>query len=202
MRSVRTFALLITSAALLAACGVDTTGLTAASSRPARGNLAASVTLTEFGDFQCPACKAAHELINKPLFNQWKSKVKFEFKQFPLKNIHQYAFEAAQASECFADQGKFWEFVDLAYDEQDKLSSDQLRVWAKALGLNADVFERCVSSGIKEATVNADEAQGEKAGVNGTPSYFVNGVHVPTNNMQAITDAIKKAMTQTAQAPL
>jgi protein-disulfide isomerase len=199
---IRISAVAVASAILLAACGVDTTGISPDSSRPIRGNASASVTLTEFGDLQCPACKSAHDLINKPLLAKYGTKVRFQFKHFPLTGIHVYALEAGEAAECAADQGKFWEFFDLDYAEQENLSSAQLREWAKTLGLNMDIFERCVSSGIKEATVMADEAEGEKAGVNSTPSYFVNGVRVQNNNVDAISAAIDQALLQTQNAPL
>lgn len=107
-------ATLFTSALLLAAC-VDTTGISPTSSRPPRGNANALVTVMEFADFQCPACMSAHATINKPLFEKYGSQVRFEFRHFPLRNIHRFALDLAEASECAADQGKFWEFVDLAY---------------------------------------------------------------------------------------
>lgn len=187
-----TFALLSLATLALAAC-VDTTGLSADSSRPARGNPDAGVVVTEFGDFQCPACRATHELVNKPLLEKYGKKIKFVFKHFPLRSIHQYAFDAAQASECAADQGKFWEFVDLNYQKQDQLSRNALQEWAKELNLDMDLFGRCVDSGIKRKTILADYDEGTKAGVTGTPTYFVNGVKSP-NSMEDLTKAIDAAI--------
>ncbi len=186
----------------LVACGVDTTGLNAASSRVPRGNLSSTVTVVEFGDFQCPVCKTAHELITKPMLQKYGEKIRFEFMQFPLVNIHQNALEAAEASECAADQGKFWEFFDLAYEKQESLSSSALRDWGKVLGLNADLFDRCISSGIKEKTVMTDEAQGEKVGIEGTPTYFVNGVRIPENSVAAMNAAIDAALKTAQNIPL
>ena len=187
-----TFALLSLATLALAAC-VDTTGLSADSSRPARGNPDAGVVVTEFGDFQCPACRATHELVNKPLLEKYGKKIKFVFKHFPLRSIHQYAFDAAQASECAADQGKFWEFVDLNYQKQDQLSRSALQEWAKELNLDMDLFARCVDSGIKRKAILADYDEGTKAGVTGTPTYFVNGVKSP-NSMEDLTKAIDAAI--------
>lgn len=193
--------ILLGACALLAACGVDTTGLSAESSRTARGSQTALVTVVEFADLQCPACKSAHTILNKPLVEKYGSRVRFEFMHFPLRTAHPYALEAAQASECAADQGKFWEFVDMDYEKQEDLNSNAIRDWGKALGLDADLFDRCIRSGIKRDTVLADYAQGEKAGVNSTPSYFVAGVKVP-NNLEALTAAIDQALQQASSIKL
>lgn len=178
---------------LLSAC-VDTTGLSAQSSRTPKGNASASVIVVEYADLQCPACKSAHETITKTLLEKYGSKIRFEFRHFPLRSIHQHAFEAAQAAECAADQGKFWEFVDVDYQRQSDLSSSALRDWAKALSLDSDLFDRCVRSGIKEDTILDDYAQGEKLGVRGTPTFFVNNTHVSPNTLEAISAAIDAAL--------
>lgn len=162
----------------------------------------AGVTLTEFGDFQCPACGSAYTIINLPLEKKYEGKIRFAFKHFPLRNIHENAYESAQAAECAADQGKFWEFLDMDYTHQKDLSSKMLRTWGAALGLDADLFDRCIRSEIKGDTVMADEAEGEKLGVQGTPSYFVNGVRVKENTLEAISAAIDEALTQAKNAPL
>lgn len=188
--------------ALLASCGVDTTGLTETSSRPMKGSETALATVTEYADFQCPACASAYTLINVPLEQTYGNKVRFEFKHFPLRSIHAFAYEAAQAAECAADQGKFWEFVEMNYANQKDLSSATLRSWGTVLGLQADLFDRCIRSGIKGETVLADMAEGEKLGVQGTPSYFVNGVRVSQNTLAAISAAIDAAIAQGKSTPL
>ena len=185
---------------LLAACGVDTTGLSALSSRTPMGPETALVTITEFGDLQCPACKAAHEILTKPLLAKYEGKIRFEFKHFPLQN-HVHALEAAQAAECAADQGKFWEFFDMNYEKQKDLNSAALRTWAAELKLDTELFDRCVKSGIKKQTILADFSEGEKKGVNSTPTYFVNGVRV-TNTIEALTAAIDTALQHSSQVPL
>ncbi|MBP9773757.1 MAG: DsbA family protein [Candidatus Peribacteraceae bacterium] len=185
------------------ACGpVDTTGLSATSSRTPAGNADGFVTVMEYADFQCPACKSAHELISKPLVEKYASNIRFEFKHFPLQGIHPYAMEAAQAAECAADQGKFWEFVDINYKNQANLNSSALRTWAAELKLDTALFDRCLKSGIKKAVVDADYAQGEALGVNSTPTYFVNGVKVPVNGLDTITAAIDEALKQQTSTPL
>lgn len=200
MRILRLASLLL-PALILAACSVDTTGLSAESAKKPKGNPAAAVTVTEYADLQCPACKSAHTLINAPLIEQYGSRVRFEFKHFPLTSIHPYAMEAAMASECAADQGKFWEFVDATYENQEQLTSGALRDWAKALALDEALFDRCLRSGIKRDAVTADQKGGEALGVNSTPSYFVNGQKV-ASNIATIGAAIEVAERQGSEAPL
>ncbi len=193
---------LLSIAFLLTACGVDTTGLSPESSRTAKGAETALVTVTEFGDFQCPACKTAHELLTKPILTQYDRKIRFVFKHFPLQTIHAYALEASEAAECAADQGKFWEFVDITYEKQESLKSAALRDWATELKLDVPLFDRCVRSRIKRKTVLADAAEGEKKGVNSTPTYFVNDIRVTGNTIQALSSAIDAALASAKQVPL
>lgn len=176
----------------LVAC-TDVSGLSEKSSRGPRGNPSAAVTVTEYGDLQCPACQVAHEQINAPLLEKYGTQVAFAFKHFPLRSLHRYALEASMASECAADQGKFWEFVDMVYREQKKLDLDQLSVWAKDLGLDTNLFNRCMKSKIKRSTVLADYEEGQGLGVSGTPTYFVNGTRVETG-FDTLSAAIEEAL--------
>ncbi len=202
MRFSRFSVTLMSGSLLLAACGIDTTGLSAESSRQPMGPETAFVTVTEYGDLQCPACKSAHETLTKPLITKYEGKIRFEFKHFPLQAIHTYALEASEAAECAADQGKFWEFFNLVYEKQADLSSSALRDWAAELELDQPLFERCVKSGIKKKTILADAAEGEKRGVNSTPTYFVNGVRVQSNTIEALSAAIDAALQSSASVPL
>ncbi|MFA6038795.1 MAG: thioredoxin domain-containing protein [Candidatus Peribacteraceae bacterium] len=189
---------------LLAAC-VDTTGLSAESSKQPKGNPNATVTLTEYSDFECPACRAAHVLILKPLQQKYADTVKFEFRQFPLMTIHQLALPLAEASECAADQGKFWEFVDMAYERQLEMDQEgrsvaqgDITTWSQDLNLDQDLFTRCTASRIKKDGVMAEFEQGRQLEVGGTPTFFVNGVQIPLETLdvaaveKAITDALAK----------
>lgn len=185
---------------LFVAC-VDTTGLSKESSRTPKGNANATVTVMEFADIQCPACKAAHDRVTAPLIAQYGNQIRFDFKHFPLRSIHPYAMEAAMAAECAADQGKFWEFIDLAYANQSALKSSAIREWGAELTLDADLFDRCIRSSIKEDAVLADFKEGEGRGVQGTPSYFVAGVKV-ASDPTALGVAIDNALSQAANAPL
>lgn len=182
--------LTVTATLMLAAC-VDTTGISAESSKMPHPSTDANavVTFVEYGDLQCPACKTAFTQLVEPIVAKYGKKIRFEFAQFPLTSIHQYAMAAAEASECAADQGKFWEFLHLAYTEQEKLSSDQLDVWGEQLKLDADLYSRCRASHIKRDAIMADYEAGKTLGVAGTPSFFVNGVKVESS-----TDALIKAI--------
>ncbi len=176
---------------LLAAC-VDITGLSKKSAKVPRGNVN-GILVEEFGDFQCPACQAAHTAINGVLLQQYGNQIRFEFKHFPLQSIHRYALEAAMASECAADQGKFWEFVDTVYENQKELSERSLKNWASSLALDRDLFNRCLDSEIKEDAVIGEYEEGKDRGVSGTPTYFVNGVRMKTG-LQEISAAIEAAL--------
>ncbi len=187
--------LLFTGLSLLLVACTNTEGLSPESVKPARGNLDSTVLVTEFGDLECPACGAAHAQLNIPLLAEYGDKVRFEFKHFPLRSIHRFALDAAEASECAADQGKFWEFVDLVYEHQEDLSFESLLVWAEELQLDTELFERCWKSHVKRDTVLADYEVGKEAGVQGTPTYFINGEQIQTG-YDTMTAAIEEALAQ------
>lgn len=199
MRRISTIAIL--ASIIFAACGVDTTGLSALSSRKPLGPDNAPVLVQEYADLQCPACKQANTLITKPMLQKYGSRIRLEFKHFPLTQ-HEYAMEAGQALECAADQGKFWQFLDLAYERQDSLSSAALREWATVLGLDTSLFDRCVSSEIKKDIVLSDFRAGEAIGIDQTPTYFVNGVKVADPSLAGVSAAIEAALLQIKLIPL
>lgn len=189
---------------ILSACTVDTTGLSEESARGPHpsSNANAAVTITEFGDLECPACAAAHIGLITPLLQQEGQRISYEFKHFPLRSIHRYALEASMAAECAADQGKFWEYSDLVFTEQSSLSADgeeALQAWAAELGLDTELFNRCLASDIKRDTVLADYDEGRDMGVTGTPTFFVNGQRVETD-LDAMREAIDAQLAQFQQA--
>ncbi len=197
------FPSIIGSLLLLTACSVDMTGIAIESNRPPhpKSNVNALVTVTEFIDMQCEACRAAQTMIVKPMLEQYGSMIRYEVKHFPIYPNHQYSKEAAEAAECAADQGKFWEFEEMDYENQDDLSPTAISKWATDLGLDMDLFERCRKSDIKMAIVDATQAEGKKLGVNGTPTFFVNGKRVEST-IQAIGDAIQQAQSGSMLIPL
>ncbi len=179
----------ILSTGLLVACnGGDETSM-----RSPKGNPNAVVVVEEFADLQCPACRAAHTQITGPLLDKYGSDIRFEFKHFPLRSIHRFALDASEMAECAADQGKFWEFVDLAFEKQQDLGMDALTDWAEALGLDTDLAERCWKSHSKRDIVLNDYKEGRERDVGGTPTYFVNGAKVQTG-FDTLSEAIDAAL--------
>ncbi len=187
-----TLATLAASTLVLAAC-VDTTGISAELSSPPKGNPNAIVVVQEFADIQCPACQTAHTTVNMPLVEKYGSQIRFDFMHFPLRNIHRFALDLAEASECAADQGKFWEFLDAAYANQKDLKKGSVQEWAGSLKIDMSLFGRCTASHIKRKAILAEYERGAAMGVQGTPTYFVNGQKVPAT-VADLTIAIDAAL--------
>lgn len=160
-----------------------------------RGDKNASVTIVEFSDLQCPYCSRFHETM-KQVMENYGGKVKWVFKHFPLESMHPYARKAAEASECAGEQGKFWEYTDLVYENQSSLSDEFLSELADQLKLNGDKFKICLSSGKYAGKVTADLKMGTDAGVRGTPASFINGELVsgalPFENIKTKIDGLIK----------
>ncbi|MGH9353187.1 MAG: thioredoxin domain-containing protein, partial [Terriglobia bacterium] len=138
----------------------------------ATGNLQSPVTVVEFGDFECPICGLAQKSVTQML-DQYGSKIRFVFRQFPLASVHPQAEKAAEASECAAAQGKFWKAERLFYQKQADLSAGALDHYAGDLGLNTAQFDSCLASGEMASRVQQDIADGKALGVVGTPTFFV-----------------------------
>jgi protein-disulfide isomerase/rhodanese-related sulfurtransferase len=136
------------------------------------GNPQAPVTLVEFGDLQCPSCVAAEPEMRE-LRRLYRDRVRFVFRQFPLEQVHVYALKAAEASECAARQGKFWESVERFYSANGDLKDESLVRYAAELGLDTAVFQSCLDSGATLATIQRDREDGRALGVRGTPTFFL-----------------------------
>lgn len=142
------------------------------------GNPSSSVVLVEYSDFQCPACGLATSLV-KEVVEKYQDKIKFEYRHFPLTTIHKYAFRAAEAAECAADQSKFWEYHDKLFLNQDNLTKSDLLLYAKEInGLDGELFGDCLESGVKKKRVNEDLEEANRLGLNSTPTFFLNGQKV------------------------
>jgi protein-disulfide isomerase len=143
---------------------------------PARvkGNADALVAITEFADFQCPFCSriesALHEVLAK-----YEGKVKLSYRDFPLSQIHPNAKIAAEASHCALEQGKYWQMHDAMFADQSKLDEAALVKTAAGLSMDQNSFESCLKSGRYEAVVDQDFQAGSEAGVNATPTFYING---------------------------
>ncbi len=153
-----------------------------------RGNPNAPVTIIEFSDFQCPFCKKAEETM-KDLLTKYNGQVKLSYRDFPMRTIHSHAQLAAEGGRCAEEQGKFWEYHDALFADQSKLDEAGLEATAQKLGLDEKSFQTCLSSGKYKAAIEQDVEAGTKAGVTGTPGFFINGEFV--NGAQSDTDFIK-----------
>jgi len=143
---------------------------------PAKGPADAPITIVEFSDFQCPYCSRA-EAVVKQILENYKDKVRFVYRDFPLP-MHPNATKASEAAQCAKEQGKYWEYHDALYADQSKLAEADLQATAERLGLKTEAFKTCLESGKYEAEVSKDVADGQKAGVGSTPSFFINGIPV------------------------
>lgn len=139
----------------------------------AQGPAETPVTVVEFSDFQCPACKAAEPTI-KTVIAKYSDKIRFVYRHFPLSS-HQYAFPAAQAAEAAGKQGKFWEMHDLLFAKQPEFQTDKLKNYAQSLGLDMERFNRDFDSDEIRQKILNDQSDGNKANVTATPTFFING---------------------------
>lgn len=160
------------------------------SPRPILGDKDAKVKIIEFSDIECPACKLA-STYPKRFLNDFESNVSVEFRHFPLTSIHPYAYKSAIAAECANDQGKFWEFVDLAYKNQDKLTVSDLKKYGKQVGVDIVSFNACVESDAKNEVVDKFLREGYALRIPGTPTFFVNGNMIPSNGYEDIALAVQ-----------
>jgi protein-disulfide isomerase len=140
---------------------------------PAKGPANAPVTIVEFSDFECPFCSRGKETVEKVL-SAYPGKIRLVFRDYPLP-FHSKAKKAAEAALCADEQGKFWEMHDRLFSDQSKLGVDDLKASAKALSLDTAKFDSCLDSGKLASKVDENMSAGEKAGVNGTPAFFING---------------------------
>jgi protein-disulfide isomerase len=141
---------------------------------PIKGPADAPITIVEFSDFQCSYCKRVVNVLDQVL-ERYPGKVKLAFRDFPIVNIHPQAEKAAEAAHCAAEQGKFWEFHDLLFEKQEAIPSTNLADHAKTLGLDVPAFQSCLDQGKFREKVERNYAAGVKAGVSGTPAFFING---------------------------
>jgi len=160
---------------------------------PSRGKTAAPVTVVMFSDFQCPACGAAHPVLQRVLA-EFGDKVRFVMRDFPLTRIHKNAFRAAVAANAAGTQGKFFEYAEILYKNQQSLDDESLKKYAADLSLNLKQFELDLASEKYAAEVRKDMADGEKYGINSTPTIFVNGVKVHQLSADGFRRAIEKAL--------
>ena len=135
----------------------------------------AEITLVEYGDYECPHCGRAYSIVKK-IQEQMGDKLRFVFRNFPLAQSHPHAMHAAEAAEIAAQDGKFWEMHDILYENQNALDDQSLISYAEEIGLDSDKFAEDLENDTFEEKVREDFMSGVESGVNGTPSFFINGV--------------------------
>jgi protein-disulfide isomerase len=139
------------------------------------GPMDAPLTLVEYGDFECPHCRAAHPVV-KQIQRVLGNTLRFVYRHFPLAEIHAHAERAAEASESAGAQGAFWEMHDVIFENQDALTNRDLIRYAAAIDIDAQQVAEDLDSGTWEPRVRRDFLSGVRSGVNGTPTFFINGM--------------------------
>lgn len=132
-----------------------------------------TVKIVEFSDFECPYCGAVEPTVKQVLAN-YGSRVDFVYKNYPL-SIHPYAWKAAEAYEIALQYGKGMEYHDILFANQNALDVDSLKRYARQVGIPGDEFDKLLDSGAMYSKVAADQAEGDRLGVTGTPTFFING---------------------------
>jgi protein-disulfide isomerase len=161
----------------------------------------APVTLVEYGDFECPYCGMAHPIVQAAQ-RELGSQLRFVFRHFPLAEAHPHARLAAQAAEAAGAQGRFWEMHDTLFEHQDALDVEDLVGYAESLGLDSAQFARDLESGTYAKKVRDDFRSGVRSGVNGTPTFFVNGTRYDGSwaNENAFIGALRDAAREAVEA--
>lgn len=182
--------------------GNDKTNTTSSSknsglSNNVQGKGTTGVTVVEYGDYECPYCAAAAPVV-KAGVAEFGDKIKFQFRNFPLVNLHRNAFAAARAAEAAALQGKFWEMHDALYDPSNNKAwtaasnpNPYFEQYAQQIGLNVNKYKTDFSSSQVNDTINADMDEGNRLKITGTPTFFINGKKV---EIQPNVDSFRKAV--------
>jgi protein-disulfide isomerase len=160
--------------------------------RPWRGGVNAPVTIIEFTDYECPSCAATQPVLEE-LVKEFGDKIKLVARSFPLDQ-HKHAFKAAEAAEAAREQGKYWEYIAVLFTNQKALEVDKLKEYASQLGLDRKKFDVALDSGKFSDHVKSDLAEGDKIGVDSTPTVFINGKRVRERTREALKTAIEAAL--------
>ena len=159
----------------------------------------APVTLVEYGDYECPHCARAHPVV-KAVQRDLGNDLRLVYRNFPLAEAHPHARLAAQAAAAAGAQGKFWEMHDMLFEHQDALEAEDIIGYAKLLGLDVEQFARDLEAGTYAKRVRDDFRSGVRSGVNGTPTFFVNGKRYDGSwaNEKAFIEALREAARQSS----
>jgi protein-disulfide isomerase len=158
------------------------------------GPATAAVTLVEYGDYECPFCGAAHP-VTLELVRLLGDELRFAFRHFPLGQVHPHAPMAAEAAEAAGAQGKFWAMHDMLFENQHALDPPDLLRYASAIGLDVDRFALELDRHVHQPKVREDFLGGIRSGVNGTPTFFINGIrHNGPWDLESLLEAIRAAV--------
>lgn len=158
-----------------------------------QGNGDAPWTLVEYGDYECPMCGRAYPIV-KRLQERLGDRLKFVFRNFPLREIHPYAEHAAETAEFAATDGQFWEMHDLLFENQETLEDEFLFQLAAEIGLSAHKLRGTLAAETYRNRIDADFRGGIRSGVNGTPTFFINGArHDGSYDFETLLEAIMHA---------
>jgi protein-disulfide isomerase len=158
-----------------------------------QGPETARVTLVEYGDYECPYCGQAYPIV-KAIQEELGNDLRFVFRNFPLSQMHPHAEHAAETAEAAAAQGKFWEMHDYLYEHQRALDDNHLADYAARIGLDTDRFIREMEAQAYTERVKEDFMSGVRSGVNGTPTFFINGArHDGSFDFRTLLHAIQNA---------
>jgi protein-disulfide isomerase len=160
----------------------------------AEGLPSAPVTLVEYGDYECPHCGRAYPIV-KEVQRQLGTQLRFVFRNFPLRESHAHAQHAAEAAEAAGAQGRFWEMHDMLFERQRALDDAHLVQYARALDLDERAFTEALTSHAFAAHVRRDFIGGVRSGVNGTPTFFINGVRYDDSwDVATLVSAVRAAI--------
>ena len=158
-----------------------------------QGPADAAVTLVQYGDYECPYCGAAYPIIRE-VQARMRERLRFVFRNFPITTSHPHAEQAAEAAEAAAVQDRFWEMHDLLYENQARLRDDDLRAYAEKLGLDVELFDAELAEHVHAARVREDFMSGVRSGVNGTPTFYIDGVrHDDSYDLETLLGALERA---------
>jgi len=160
--------------------------------QPTKGNPNAPVTIVEFTDFQCPSCAQQHPVLER-IVSEFGDRVRLVVRDFPLSQ-HANAPKAAEAAEAAREQGKYWEYVTALFRNQSALEVDKLRQYASELGLDRVRFDAALDSGKFAEKVQRDLLEGQRLGVGGTPTFYVNGRRVSDRSYESLKATVEAAL--------
>jgi protein-disulfide isomerase len=156
----------------------------------------AAVTLVQYGDYECPYCGEAYPIV-KEVQARMANRLRFVFRNFPISTSHPHAERAAEAAEAAAVQEKFWQMHDVLYENQRELRDEDLRTYAEQLQLDIERFDKEMAEHVHAERIHEDFMSGVRSGVNGTPTFYINGVrHDDSYDAETLLDALEQAATK------